>query len=119
MAKVIRLTESDLRRIVERVISEQGQPYQEINRAIQTFLNEKKITDRMGKPLAVDGSIGPNSRTQEAIEKYQQKIGASIGEWTTSTWDKMPELDKERLEDLIAKEGGAISQFLRWISKKF
>jgi hypothetical protein len=127
MNKRIEITESEKRRILNmhesfkgsKIILEQGEPYQEINRAIQRFLNEKKITDNSGKPLKVDGSIGPNSKSQEAIDKYQQKIGAPIGEWTESTWEKMPEKDRERLKDLIAEEGGVISRFFRWLSKKF
>jgi hypothetical protein len=90
-------------------------PRVELNRAIQRFLNEKKITDAFGKSLKVDGSIGPYSRTQEAIEKYQRSIGAPIGEWRESTWEKMPPKDVKRLKWLIADEGGIIPKFLNWI----
>jgi hypothetical protein len=79
------------------------------------FLNHKTITDKEGKSLKVDGSIGPNSRTQEAIDKYQRSIGAPVGEWTQETWDHMKLSDIKLLKKYIAKAGGPIDIFLNWL----
>ena len=77
--KIIRLTERDLTNIVKRVISEQDVD-SNYNRAIQCFLNKKGIKDNTGQPLKLDGSIGnlPNSKSAQAIVKYQKKIGIDI-----------------------------------------
>jgi peptidoglycan hydrolase-like protein with peptidoglycan-binding domain len=109
--KVIRLTESDLTRIVERVITEQSEERKFI-RGIQQFLNQKIRAN-----LTVDGKAGPNSATEAAISKYQSMIGVypSDGVWGDQTWNKMPEKDKKLLNNLIAEEGGFLDKFLHWI----
>jgi hypothetical protein len=108
--KVIRLTESDLTRIVSKVIKEQTEERNFI-KGIQKFLNTK------GAKLAVDGKTGRNSQTEKAIMDYQSKIGVypTDGVWGPDTWDKMPSKDKELLKKLIAQEGGPIDMFLNWI----
>lgn len=108
--KVIRLTESDLTKIVQRVINEQSEERNFI-RGIQQFLNTK------GAKLMVDGKTGPNSNTEKAIMKYQSKIGVwpTDGVWGRGTWDKMPEKDRVLLKKLIAQEGGLIDKFLNWV----
>lgn len=122
MGKVIRLTEADLTKIVERVISEQSAE-REFVRAIQRFLISKKITGDNKQPLVVDGKTDNNltSQTAQAISKYQKAIGCSRtdGVWGEETWNKMPPKDKQQLEDLVAEEGGLIDQFINWIGKKF
>lgn len=122
MGKVIRLTEADLTKIVERVISEQSAE-REFVRAIQRFLISKKITGGNKQPLVVDGKTDNNltSQTAQAISKYQKAIGCSRtdGVWGEETWNKMPPKDKQQLEDLVAEEGGLIDQFINWIGKKF
>ena len=108
--KIIRLTESDLTKIVKRVIEEQTEERNFI-KGIQKFLNTK------GAKLTVDGKTGPNSQTEKAIMDYQSKIGVNPtdGVWGPDTWDKMPEKDKVVLKKLIAQEGGIIDVFLNWI----
>lgn len=111
--KLVRLTESQLISVVNTVIKEQ-QDYIEhqFMRAVQNFLNEKIKAN-----LKVDGLTGRNSKTEQAIMKYQEMIGSYPidGVWGKDTWSKMPELDKKRLKYLVAKEGGLIDMFLNWI----
>ena len=108
--KVIRLTESDLTRIVNKVIQEQTEERNFV-KGIQTFLNSK------GAKLAVDGKTGPNSQTEKAIMAYQNQIGVNPtdGKWGQDTWDKMPEKDRVLLKKLIAQQGGLIDVFLNKI----
>ena len=118
MKKVIRLTESDLEKIVKIVINEQTEERNFI-KGVQNFLNMKKITGDNKKPLVVDGRTDNNltSQTAQAIEKYQAMIGLypTDGVWGPNTWEKMPPKDQRLLKDLIAKEGGLIDRFLNWI----
>lgn len=111
--KIIRLTESQLNRVIKSVVKEQ-QDYLEHQfiRAVQTFLNEK-----INAKLKVDGLTGRNSKTEEAIAKYQHRIGVypTDGVWGVKTWDAMPEADRIRLKKLVAKEGGPVDMFLNWI----
>ena len=116
--KIIRLTEADLTNLVKRVISEQNID-REFVRAIQRFLNSKKITGDNKQPLMVDGKtdIHQTSQTSQAISKYQYAIGClrNDGVWGEETWTKMPSKDKKQLQDLVADEGGLIDKFLNWI----
>lgn len=116
--KIIRLTEADLTKLVKRVISEQNMD-REFVRAIQRFLNSKKITGDNKQPLMVDGKtdINQTSQTSQAISKYQAAIGCrrNDGVWGEETWTKMPPKDKKELQDLVADEGGLIDKFLNWI----
>jgi peptidoglycan hydrolase-like protein with peptidoglycan-binding domain len=110
MKKVIRLTESDLMKIVKKVINEQTDERNFI-KGVQKFLNTK------GAKLMIDGKTGPNSQTEKAIMNYQSKIGVDDvdGVWGPTTWEKMPSKDKSLLKDFVAKEGGVIDRFLNWI----
>ena len=112
MAKVIRLTEADLTKIVKLVIKEESEERKH-TRAVQQFLNDKRV---LNAKLVEDGKTGRNSATEAAISKYQSKIGVypSDGTWGQNTWDKMPEQDRKLLKDLIAKEGGPIDRVLNW-----
>lgn len=108
--KIIRLTESDLVKIVNRVINEQDiREETKFKLAIQDFLNQKIKAN-----LDVDGLMG--DKTSEAISKYQQLIGADPdGIWGQKTWNKMPENDKKLFKNLMAKRGGLIDKFLNFI----
>lgn len=116
--KVIRLTESDLERIVSKVIRESREDMN-TTKGVQEFLNMKKITGNDGKPLKVDGLTDNNltSQTAQAISKYQSMIGVrpADGVWGENTWEKMPKDDVKKLKDLIAKHGGPIDKLLNII----
>jgi murein L,D-transpeptidase YcbB/YkuD len=89
--KVIKLTENDLKNIVKRVIKEQDENYK-ANIIIQCFLNKKGIKDNAGQSLKLDGSIGnlPNSKSAQAISKYQLRIGVKPdGVFGNETTEKM------------------------------
>lgn len=109
--RIVRLTESDLVRIVRNVINEQSEETKFI-RGVQNFLNQK-----INAGLVVDGKTGTNSKTAEAIRKYQSMIGLhpADGVWGYNTWMQMPEKDQKLLKSLIAKEGGIIDRFLNSI----
>jgi hypothetical protein len=72
MKKVIRLTESDLTKIVKRVIKEQDEEAKNMV-AVQKFLNNRYKSDKTFRPLATDGKTGPNSQTEKAIMRYQSE----------------------------------------------
>jgi hypothetical protein len=73
MKKVIRLTESDLKNLIKRVIEEQDEEMYKTVVAIQKFLNNRYKNDKTFKQLTVDGKTGPNSQTEMAIKKYQKE----------------------------------------------
>ena len=112
--KVIKLTESDLTRLIERVISEQTELANH-NKAIQCFLNKKGIKDDQGKQLVVDGSIGnyPESKSAQAIYKYQSIIKADTeGIWGQNTLSKMPETDKKIYKKCVAEYAGFLDNLI-------
>jgi hypothetical protein len=81
--KVIRLTESDLQKIVRRVISEQSEERKHTI-AIQKFLNDKEV---MNAKFVPDGKTGAGSQTEEAIMKLQDILGVipTDGTWGEDT----------------------------------
>ena len=85
MAKVIRLTEADLTKIVKLVIQEQSEERKH-TLAVQKFLN-----DVMNAGLEVDGLTGPNSQTEKAIMKLQSMLGVypTDGKWGKTTEDAL------------------------------
>jgi hypothetical protein len=85
--KVIRLTESDLQKIVRRVVSEQSEEIKH-TKAVQKFLNDKKVMDAK---LVPDGKTGPNSETEKAIMKLQGMLGVypTDGVWGPDTEDAL------------------------------
>jgi hypothetical protein len=115
MAKIIKLTESDLTRVVKRVINEQLLD-REFTQKIQAFLNKK-----MNAGLELDGKTGRNSKTAGAISKYQSSIGVSPddGVWGPNTYSKMPEKDKIMLKNIVVNQGGVWVNFLDWVKKQF
>ena len=112
MRKVVRLTESDLTRIVKKVISEQSEE-RKFMRALQKFLNVKFPQLK----LVIDGRTGPNSQTEEAIKKYQISIGLKDvdGVWGPDTAEKMPSQDAKLLEKFVLDEGNIFDKFLHWM----
>ena len=118
MAKrIIKLTESDLQKIVKRVISEQDENYK-ANMTIQCFLNKKGIKDDSGQSLKLDGSIGrlPNSKSAQAIATYQAKIGvADDGVWGYDTGQKMPPADKAIFKQCASDHGDIIDKAMHWL----
>jgi hypothetical protein len=115
MAKIIKLTESDLTRVVKRVINEQLLE-REFTQKIQAFLNKK-----MNAGLELDGKTGRNSKTAGAISKYQSSIGVfpDDGVWGPNTYSKMPEKDKIMLKNIVVNQGGVWDNFVKWIDKNF
>ena len=85
--KVIRLTESDLQKIVRRVVSEQSEEIKH-TKAVQKFLNDKKVMDAK---LVPDGKTGPNSETEKEIMKLQGVLGVNPtdGVWGPDTEDAL------------------------------
>lgn len=112
MKKIIKLTESDLNRIVFKVIQEQTEERNHI-KAIQKFLNSKYPTFK----LVIDGKTGRNSATEKAIMKYQSDIGVypTDGVWGRITYDKMPQQDKKILKKFVAEEGDFFDKFMHWV----
>ena len=119
MKKIIKLTESDLTRVVKRVINEQMYHREHVYR-IQAFLNK-----RINAGLELDGRTGRNSKTADAIAKYQEMIGVypTDGTWGDKTYSKMPEKDKIMLKNIVANEYGVHEDlwgnFLDWVKKQF
>lgn len=115
MARIIKLTESDLTRIVKKVITEQSIE-REFVQKIQAFLNKK-----MNAGLELDGKTGSNSKTAGAISKYQTSIGVlpADGVWGPMTYSKMPEKDKMMLKNTVVEQGGVWKNFLKWFNQTF
>jgi murein L,D-transpeptidase YcbB/YkuD len=92
MKKIIRLSESDLKRLIERVVKEQDEVTYDMITAVQKFLNNRYKNDRTFKQLTVDGKTGDNSQTELAIKKYQKEKGldtdGKIGRGTTGAMRK-------------------------------
>lgn len=85
--KIIKLKESDLEKIVSRVIKEQSEE-RKFTMAIQKFLNDKRI---LNAKLQEDGRTGPNSQTESAIMKLQEilKVYPTDGVWGPDTEDAL------------------------------
>jgi murein L,D-transpeptidase YcbB/YkuD len=119
MAKIIRLTEKDLTKLVKRVIKEQSDmTTYNYNMAVQCFLNKKGIKDDSGQTLKMDGSIGnyPKSKTAQAIVKYQSMIGVdSDGVWGPDTMDKMPNADKTIYKQCKSDNGDIFDKGAHWL----
>lgn len=122
MNKKIIVSDSEKNSILEmhkkyktnKVLSEQ-EGGTENKKAIQCFLNKKGVTDNQGDTLDVDGSIGnyPNSKSAQAIFKYQEMIGAQTdGVWGEETINKMPPLDKKMYDECEKEYQGLIDKFL-------
>ena len=93
MKKII-ITESQLKKVVDKVLNEQSDlTNYNFNKAVQSFLIKKKITDSNNQPIKKDGSIGTlakNSKSAQAIAKYQSIIGVEPdGVFGYDTMEKM------------------------------
>ena len=115
--KIVKLTESDLTRIVKRVIMEQDD--NNYKKAIQCFLNKRGIKDDSGKALVIDGSIGnyPNSKSAQAIHNYQSKIGVypADGVWGEDTMNKMTSKDKVIFKQCVSDYGDIFDKGAHWL----
>ena len=79
MKKII-ITETQLKKVVDRVLNEADLTNYNFNKAVQLFLIKKNITDSNNQPVKKDGSIGTlakNSKSAQAIAKYQTIIGVT------------------------------------------
>lgn len=129
MGRIIKLTESDLKKLIKNIIEEETnkkkvQPINEdeitynYNMGIQCFLNKKGIKDNAGQPLKMDGSIGrlPNSKAAQAISKYQISIGVDgDGVWGPDTMGKMPPKDKQMFKACVAEHGDLFDKGLHFL----
>lgn len=109
MKKIIRLTESDLVRIVNKVISEQKESSQ-VMKAKQYYL--KKHGYANGIPdFKVDGVYG--DATEKAIQNFQAKLGVwpQDGRWGEETFKKMNAGQMKMYKQYVADFGGVIDKF--------
>lgn len=93
MKKII-ISETQLKKVVDKVLNEQSDlTNYNFNKAVQSFLIKKKITDSNNQPVKKDGSIGTlakNSKSAQAIAKYQSIIGVEPdGVFGYDTMEKM------------------------------
>ena len=120
MAKRFIISEDERKDILSKynLLNEQPDSQRHVSvRGIQRFLNEK-----IKAGLEVDGLTDHNlkSKTAQAIAKYQKMLRVSPdGIFDEETWNAMNPKDKQRLEDLIAEEGGVIDMFFNWMKKNF
>jgi hypothetical protein len=85
--------------------------------AVQDFLNQTQ-----GTKLVVDGLSGPGSKTEQAVMKYQSKIGAvpTDGKIGSETINKMKIKDPrnfEKFEEMIAKHGDFMEKGTHLLNK--
>lgn len=124
MKKII-VTESQLKRVLNKVIEEQTVLSEqdinaESNMAVQCFLNKKGVKDDAGQPLKVDGSIGrlPNSKSAQAIAKYQSMIQVEAdGVWGYNTMSKMQEKypkDLALYKQCVSDTGGIVDKIFHF-----
>lgn len=115
MKRIVKLTESDLVRIVKRVISEQTQKETpEVMKAKQFYLQKHGYTK--GIPgFKVDGVYGES--TKKAIQNFQDKLGVypQDGIWGEETFKKMNPAQIGLYKKYVADFGGVIDQLLHFI----
>lgn len=111
--KVIKLTESDLNRIVKRVISEQAADTNR-KKAIQCFLSKKGLYKG-----EIDGLMGEKS--EAAVEKYQvnAKVYPADGIWGPETESKMNDADKKIFKACQDQYGDFMDKIVGGVSKLF
>jgi CRISPR/Cas system-associated protein Cas7 (RAMP superfamily) len=116
--KIIKLTESDLTRIVKRVIKEQTEGYN-FNRGLQCFLNKKGFRDDDGNMLKLDGSIGnyPKSKSAQAIFKYQDTIGVVPDDvfGVQILWIRCQKEIKKVFKECISDYGDIFDKGAHWL----
>jgi peptidoglycan hydrolase-like protein with peptidoglycan-binding domain len=114
MAKRFIISEEERSDIRSRygLVNEQNEPI-EYKKAVQCFLNKKGYKDDSNKPLNVDGRW--DSRTQEALRKYQSKIKVDTdGVWGPMTYNKMPNNDVQIFKQCVSDEGDLIDKGLHF-----
>lgn len=104
--KIVRLTESQFVKALKSVIEEQKNFYEtdmEFIKAVQKFLNKKYRLN-----LEIDGKTGRNSKTSDAISRYQREIDKYNpydpleydGIFGPKTLERMPEEDRKVFYDI-------------------
>jgi len=79
-------TESQVKKVVDNVIKEQTDN-RILTATVQCFLNHPKV---MNAKLGIDGKTGPNSLTEKALMKFQQKKGVTPdGVWGYRTQETL------------------------------
>lgn len=112
MKKIVRLTESELIRVIKNVIKEQTQKESpEVMKAKQYYLQKHGYTK--GIPgFEVDGYYGEN--TKKAIENFQKKLGVYPvdGIWGEETFKKMNSTQMNLYKKYVANYGGFFDKVL-------
>lgn len=109
MAKIIRLTESDLRKIVKRVIQEQRQLSGEEVFELQTALNDYFKMKNINKKIPVDAKWGPT--TIKALQEFQKREGIDP--------DGIPGKDTYSALHKLGLNQDIIDKAISWIGKLF
>ena len=113
MAKRFIISEEERSDIRSRygLVNEQSES-PELKKAIQCFLNKKGFKDDNNQILKVDGLLA--GKTQEALSKYQSKIGVypADGVWGPMTQNKMSDKDVQIFKQCISDEGSFIDKGL-------
>lgn len=109
MAKIIRLTESDLRKIVKRVIQEQRQLSGEEVFELQTALNDYFKMKKINKQIPVDAKWGPT--TIKALQEFQKREGIDP--------DGIPGKDTYSALHKLGLNQDIIDKAISWIGKLF
>ena len=86
----------------------------ELKKGVQCFLNKKGFKDDSNQVLKVDGHW--DSKTAEALSKYQSKIGVTAdGVWGSETQNKMNDRDVQIFKQCVSDEGTFIDKGLHML----
>ena len=107
--KVIRLTESDLTKIVRRVIQEQNQLSGEEVFELQTALNDYFKMKKINMRIPVDAKWGPT--TIKALQEFQKREGIDP--------DGIPGKDTYNALHKLGLNQDIIDKAIAWIGKLF
>jgi len=112
MAKRFIISEEERSDIRSRygLVNEQNES-PELKKGVQCFLNKKGFKDNSNQVLKVDGHW--DSKTAEALSKYQSKIGVTAdGVWGSETQNKMNDRDVQIFKQCVSDEGSFIDKGL-------
>ena len=107
--KIIRLTESDLHKIVKRVIQEQRQLSSQEVFELQTALNEYFKMKKINMRIPVDDKWGPT--TIKALKKFQENEGLDP--------DGIPGRETYQALHKLGLNQDIIDKVISWVGKLF